>query len=150
MSRAGFWNRDWLLGLVVAVVLFLLGGTDLLQSLERKAHPPGVRATDRVPAERIAVIAIDDASVASIGRLPWHRDVRPANIRYEPSSDTVEVTAFGIARITDPLPFEGDSFLERALARDVEARFKTGVEFSAGLRAAASRRSDVAGVDISL
>jgi serine/threonine-protein kinase len=60
---------------VVAVILFLLGGTDLLQSLERKAYDLGVRATDRVPSERIAVIAIDDASVANIGRWPWPRDV---------------------------------------------------------------------------
>jgi serine/threonine-protein kinase len=30
-----------------------------------------------------------------------HRDVKPANIMYEPQSDTVKVTDFGIARITD-------------------------------------------------
>jgi eukaryotic-like serine/threonine-protein kinase len=30
-----------------------------------------------------------------------HRDVKPANIMYEPGSDVVKVTDFGIARITD-------------------------------------------------
>jgi serine/threonine-protein kinase len=30
-----------------------------------------------------------------------HRDVKPANIMYEPESDTVKITDFGIARITD-------------------------------------------------
>lgn len=30
-----------------------------------------------------------------------HRDVKPANIMYEPASDQVKVTDFGIARITD-------------------------------------------------
>ena len=30
-----------------------------------------------------------------------HRDVKPANIMYELESDTVKVTDFGIARITD-------------------------------------------------
>ena len=30
-----------------------------------------------------------------------HRDVKPANIMYEPVSDQVKVTDFGIARITD-------------------------------------------------
>jgi serine/threonine-protein kinase len=30
-----------------------------------------------------------------------HRDIKPANIMYEDSSDTVKVTDFGIARITD-------------------------------------------------
>lgn len=30
-----------------------------------------------------------------------HRDIKPANFMYEPESDTVKVTDFGIARITD-------------------------------------------------
>ena len=30
-----------------------------------------------------------------------HRDIKPANIMYELDSDTVKVTDFGIARITD-------------------------------------------------
>ena len=30
-----------------------------------------------------------------------HRDIKPANIMYELESDTVKVTDFGIARITD-------------------------------------------------
>jgi serine/threonine protein kinase len=30
-----------------------------------------------------------------------HRDIKPANIMYEAASDTVKVTDFGIARITD-------------------------------------------------
>ena len=30
-----------------------------------------------------------------------HRDVKPANVMYEPASDQVKVTDFGIARITD-------------------------------------------------
>jgi serine/threonine-protein kinase len=75
VSRAAFWKKDWFLGLAVAAVLFLLGPSDLLQSLERKAYDLGVRATERTPSERIAVIAIDDASIANIGRWPWPRDV---------------------------------------------------------------------------
>ena len=35
----------------------------------------GVQATSRVPSDRIAVIAIDDNSIANIGRWPWPRDV---------------------------------------------------------------------------
>ena len=35
----------------------------------------GVRATTRAPSDRIAVIAIDDTSIANIGRWPWSRDV---------------------------------------------------------------------------
>jgi serine/threonine protein kinase len=76
VKQAGFWTKDWLLGLAVAIVLFLFAGSDLLQSLERKAYDMGVRAADRgAPSDRIAVIAIDDASIRNIGRWPWPRDV---------------------------------------------------------------------------
>ncbi|MCX7151720.1 MAG: serine/threonine-protein kinase [Betaproteobacteria bacterium] len=75
MSRVGFWKKDWFLGVVVAVVLFLAGGSQLIQSLERSAYDWGVRASSRTPSDRVAVIAIDDASINNIGRWPWSRDV---------------------------------------------------------------------------
>jgi len=78
VQKAGFWRKDWFLGLVVALVLAFSGSSDLVQSLERKAYDLGVRATDRAPSDRIAVIAIDDASIANIGRWPWPRDVHAA------------------------------------------------------------------------
>ena len=82
MTKAGFWTKDWFLGLAVAIVLFLFvvvpeAGVikGLVQSLEYKAYDMGVRATDRAPSDRISVIAIDDASIQNIGRWPWPRDV---------------------------------------------------------------------------
>jgi serine/threonine-protein kinase len=75
MSKAGFWKKDWFLGVVVAVVLLLAGGSQLIQSLERSAYDWGVRASSRTPSDRVAVIAIDDASISNIGRWPWSRDV---------------------------------------------------------------------------
>ncbi len=71
----GFWKADWFLGVVVFLVMLFAGGSDLLQSLERKAYDLGVRASTRAPAERIAVIAIDEESIANIGRWPWSREV---------------------------------------------------------------------------
>ena len=74
--KSSFWKTDWFLGLVVVIADALFsGGSDLLQSLERKAYDLGVTASTRTPSERIAVIAIDDASIANIGRWPWSRDV---------------------------------------------------------------------------
>ena len=75
MSKAGFWSRDWFLGLAVAAGLSLAAGSDLIQRLENKAYDMGVRATNRAASDRIAVIAIDDASLRNIGRWPWSRDV---------------------------------------------------------------------------
>lgn len=74
MKRSALWQKDWLVGLTVAVVLFLAAGSDLMQSLERKAYDLGVRATERAPSDKIAIIAIDDESVANLGRLPWSRE----------------------------------------------------------------------------
>ncbi len=75
MKNTAFWKSDWFLGVIVALVLLIASGGDLIQSLERKAYDLGLRATSRVPSDRIAVIAIDDESIANIGRWPWPRDV---------------------------------------------------------------------------
>ena len=73
--KSGFWKTDWFLGLMVVVFMLFAGGSDLLQSLERKAYDMGVQATARAASDKIAVIAIDDTSIANIGRWPWSRDV---------------------------------------------------------------------------
>ena len=74
--QSGFWKADWFLAFTV-VLLFALfnASSDLLPSLENKAYDLGVQASNRTPSERIAVIAIDDTSIANIGRWPWPRDV---------------------------------------------------------------------------
>ncbi len=73
--KSRFWKSDWFLGLVVVVAMLILGRSDLLQGLERKAYDLGVTASTRTPSERVALIAIDDTSIANIGRWPWPRDV---------------------------------------------------------------------------
>ena len=74
--QSGFWKADWFLAVAV-VVLFALfnAASDLVPSLENKAYDLGMQAANRAPSERIAVIAIDDTSIANIGRWPWPRDV---------------------------------------------------------------------------
>ncbi|HWD22160.1 MAG TPA: serine/threonine-protein kinase [Burkholderiales bacterium] len=74
--KTGFWKADWFLGaIVVIVVLAFSRASDLIPSLERKAYDLGVVATSRQPLERIAVIAIDEASLENIGRWPWSREI---------------------------------------------------------------------------
>ena len=74
MRKAGFWKTDWFLGLLVTVVMLFAGNSDLIRSLERKAYDLGVQASSRTPLDRVAVIAIDDVSIANLGRWPWPRD----------------------------------------------------------------------------
>ena len=74
--KSGFWKADWFLGAVVVVAVLVFSNiSDLIPSLERKAYDLGVQASARAPSERIAVIAIDDTSIANIGRWPWSREV---------------------------------------------------------------------------
>lgn len=47
----------------------------MIQSLERIAYDWGVQASTRDADDKIAVIAIDDQSIANMGRWPWSRDV---------------------------------------------------------------------------
>jgi serine/threonine-protein kinase len=75
MKHASFWRKDWLVGLLVSLVFFLAAGTDLMQSLERKAYDLGVLASTRTPSDKIAIIAIDDQSIANLGRWPWPREI---------------------------------------------------------------------------
>jgi len=75
MKTSGFWQRDAFLGLVVSLLVLAAAGAGVLQGLERAAYDMGVRASERTPSDRVAVIAIDDTSIANIGRWPWSRDV---------------------------------------------------------------------------
>lgn len=75
MVKAGFWKSDWFLGAALVVVMLLLAGSDLIQSLERKAYDIGVGLSNRQPSDQVAVIAIDDHSIDNLGRWPWPRDL---------------------------------------------------------------------------
>ena len=96
MKNLTFWKSDWFLGLVVTLVLLVASGGDLIQSLERKAYDLGVRSASRTPSDRIAVIAIDDQSIANIGRWPWPRDVhaKMTDILSNAKAKTIGYTAF--------------------------------------------------------
>ncbi|CAG0938921.1 eukaryotic-like serine/threonine-protein kinase [Gallionellaceae bacterium] len=73
MKNVKFWKADWFVGLLVALLFLFSANSDLMQSLERKAYDLGVRASTRIPSDKVAVIAIDDQSIANLGRWPWPR-----------------------------------------------------------------------------
>jgi serine/threonine-protein kinase len=74
--KTAFWKADWFVGLVIAVVLFGFARVaGFIPALERWAYDAGVRMTSKAPSDRIAVIAIDETSIANIGRWPWSREV---------------------------------------------------------------------------
>jgi eukaryotic-like serine/threonine-protein kinase len=74
-SRA-FWRADWFVGLlVVAAVVLFHATTDFFGTLERRFYDFASTSSSRQPSDRIAVIAIDDQSIANLGRWPWPRDI---------------------------------------------------------------------------
>jgi len=114
MKKLGFWKADWFLGLIVAVVMLVAARGDLLQSLERKAYDLGVQAASRSPSDRIAVIAIDDASIANIGRWPWSREVhaRMVDLLAGAKAKVVANTTF----FFEPQRDAGLAYIEKLLA----------------------------------
>ena len=76
-KRSPFWRADWFVGVLVVIAVLLLNGlTDFFGTLERRYYDFASTNTSRQPSDRIAIIAIDDQSIANIGRWPWPRDVQ--------------------------------------------------------------------------
>jgi len=81
MKKAGFWTTDWFFGVVIVIAIFGLNfATGFFKVLETRAYDWGVQATSKQPSDKVAIIAIDDQSIANIGRWPWPRDIHAAMI----------------------------------------------------------------------
>jgi serine/threonine-protein kinase len=76
------------------IAMELLKGGDLA---------PYVKQGNLLPIEKVvSIIArVSDALGYAHRQGVVHRDVKPANMMYDPASDTLKVTDFGIARLTD-------------------------------------------------
>jgi CHASE2 domain-containing sensor protein len=105
-SKSGsFWRIDWFAG--VAIVLAAIGlhlATDFIGTLERRYYDFASTSTSRQPSDRIAVIAIDDQSIANIGRWPWPRDIHAKLIDQlaAAKAKTIVQTAFFFEPQVDP------------------------------------------------
>ncbi|MFM7332330.1 MAG: CHASE2 domain-containing protein [Brachymonas sp.] len=75
LKRGNFWRADWFVGVLVVIAVLLHSFGDLVGTLERRFYDFASTSTSRQPSDKIAVIAIDDTSIANIGRWPWSRVV---------------------------------------------------------------------------
>jgi eukaryotic-like serine/threonine-protein kinase len=100
-----FWRTDWFAGvaIVLAAIVFNMA-TDLVGTLERRFYDFASTSSARVPSDRIAVIAIDDQSIANIGRWPWGRDVHAKliDLLAAAKTKTIVQTAFFFEPQVDP------------------------------------------------
>lgn len=77
--KASIWSKDWVAALAYGVTFAVVAGVlagDAFQQVERAAYDVGVRSRERLPNDRIAVIAIDDDSIRNLGRWPWPRELQ--------------------------------------------------------------------------
>ena len=76
-SKTGvFWKTDWFAGVAIVFAAFFLNwSTDAIGTMERLFYDFASTSSSRQPSDRIAVIAIDDQSIANLGRWPWPRDI---------------------------------------------------------------------------
>ncbi|HXF78326.1 MAG TPA: serine/threonine-protein kinase [Usitatibacter sp.] len=75
--KTAFWKADWFFGLIIVVAVFVFSQVSgVIPGLERWAYDLGVKSTSKVPSDKVAIIAIDDQSIANIGRWPWPREVQ--------------------------------------------------------------------------
>ncbi|MCW8956220.1 MAG: CHASE2 domain-containing protein [Gammaproteobacteria bacterium] len=72
----GLLRKDWFAGLAISLAIIFLGNLGTFDGIERSAYDYGVRYSSKIPSDKIAIIAIDDISIANIGRWPWPRDIQ--------------------------------------------------------------------------
>ncbi|MFZ2308010.1 MAG: serine/threonine-protein kinase [Rhodoferax sp.] len=105
-SKSGaFWKADWFAGVAIVVAAIVLHlTTDFISTLERRFYDFASTSTSRQPSDRIAVIAIDDQSIANLGRWPWPRDIHAKLIDQLAAAKTKTIahTAFFFEPQVDP------------------------------------------------
>ncbi len=104
-KKSPFWRADWFAGVAIVLAAIVLHiATDFIGTLERRYYDFASTSTSRQPSERIAVIAIDDQSIANIGRWPWSRDVHAKLIDQlaAAKAKTIVHTAFFFEPQVDP------------------------------------------------
>lgn len=126
-----FWGSDWFLGLVILLVFLAGSGAGWMNGMELGAYDVAMRGSGKAPGDKVAVIAIDDASIANIGRWPWSREVHADMINRlsQGKPKVIGHTVFFLEPQQDPgFPFIRDlaeafrqSALVNQLPKDTEA-----------------------------
>ena len=81
--KTSFWKSDWFASLIIIIAVFILSrATPFFDNFERAAYDFGVSHSEATPSDKVAVIAIDDTSIANIGRWPWPRSQQAEIINF--------------------------------------------------------------------
>lgn len=124
--KSTFWKTDWFLGLLITLAFLFVARTGLMQSLERKAYDLGIQASSRITSDKIAVIAIDEQSIANLGRWPWSRDIhaKMIDILSAAHARVIGNTVLFLEPQIDP----GLAYIERLLQLQASSALKTAAD----------------------
>lgn len=70
-----FWKQDGFVGVFVGILFILFASLGFLQGVEQKLYDLGASLSPRLASDKVAVITIDDNSLANLGHWPWSRAV---------------------------------------------------------------------------
>ncbi len=144
-----FWRADWFVAVTVTLAVLVLHQlTDVIGTLERRFYDFASTSSGRQPSARIAIIAIDDPSIANIGRWPWGRDVHAHLIDklaaakaktivyntffFEPQTERGLVF---IRKLKEALGSQGNEATQQVIA-DAEQTLDSDVKLAASIRKA--------------
>jgi serine/threonine-protein kinase len=123
--KTAFWKADWFFGLVIAIVVFGFSRmSGFVPGIERWAYDLGVQMTSKNPSDKVAVIAIDDTSLANIGRWPWPREVQ-AKLIDQLAAAKARVVGYTIL-LSEPQKDPGLAYVEKML--DIYSKAYPGAE----------------------
>jgi len=74
--KAGFWRADWVPGVALTLVALVAAALGGLRGLEWQLSDVMMSLIERAPSAQVAVIAIDETSLAALGAWPWPRAVQ--------------------------------------------------------------------------
>jgi serine/threonine-protein kinase len=121
--KRAIWNSDWLVGVAFSAIFALAAqGAQLFYGLETAVYDRFMQWSYRQPSSDVAVIAIDDRSIDSIGRWPWSRDIL---------ASVIDRLSAGGARLIASTVFLSEPEIDAGLdgLRDLDA-FYRGSELS--------------------
>ena len=81
------------IALLLAVLVFH-AATNVLATLENRLFDQASKHTGRLASDQIVIVAIDDQSIANIGRWPWSRDVHAKAIERLSEAKVIANTVF--------------------------------------------------------
>ena len=114
-------SRDWLpihktpwtLGLILTVLLVLIQTLSLPAQIDRWLYDFTITSAPAQPADKVALVTIDDASLNRLGRWPWPRHLH---------ADLIDrLQASGAATIVFDILFQEPSAEDPILAQSMEA-----------------------------